>query len=67
MKSAVKDLEFFNQLSSEGKSEGYRDGHLIDRYEAERAKTLLNWAEACNKKDATKLEALARAKEDLDE
>lgn len=67
MESAGKDLEFFNQLSSEGISEGYRNGRVIDRYEAERAKTLLNWAQACDKKNTTKSEALALANEALDE
>jgi citrate lyase subunit beta/citryl-CoA lyase len=52
--AAERVLAFWNTLDARQEAEGVLDGHTIDRYEAERAAELLEWAAACAEMDAHK-------------
>lgn len=62
VRAARQVLEEYQRL--EGTSETWIEieGRIIDRYEAARAKALLEWAEACVEHDRGKAEAVARIK-----
>ena len=47
-------LVCFDELNEAGEAEGEFDGHIIDAYEADRARELLEWAELCALRDAEK-------------
>jgi citrate lyase beta subunit len=53
-------LEAYRRLMSEGKTWEEVDGRTIDKYEARRARELLQWAEACAERDREKAEAVSR-------
>jgi citrate lyase subunit beta / citryl-CoA lyase len=53
-------LAFWSELDERGDAEGVLDGQVVDRYEADRARDLLEWAAACAEMDARKQRAIAR-------
>ena len=55
-------LETFRQMAARGKAWEEVDGGVIDKYEARRARELMEWAEACARRDREKEEAVARTK-----
>lgn len=59
---AERVLAFWNTLDDEGEAEGVLDGKVIDRYEAARARELLEWATACADMDAHKQRMVASAR-----
>ena len=59
---AQRVLAFFEQIDEQGEVEGELDGRIVDRYEAARAAELIEWSEACAKKDALKAKAQAQAR-----
>jgi citrate lyase subunit beta/citryl-CoA lyase len=63
VEDAKRVLAFFEQIDEQGEVEGELDGRIVDKYEAARAAELLEWSEACAKKDALKAKAQARARE----
>lgn len=62
VEDAKRVLAFFEQIDAEGEVEGELDGRIIDKYEAARAEELIEWSEACAKKDAFKAQAQARTR-----
>jgi citrate lyase subunit beta/citryl-CoA lyase len=62
VRDAQSVLEQFAEL--EGKSDTWMEieGRVIDCYEAERARELLEWARLCSERNREKAEAVARAK-----
>ena len=56
-------LEQYRKLEGSGETWGEMDGRIIDRYEADRARKLLAWADACANRDQEKAEAVARVEE----
>jgi len=63
VEDAKRVLAFFEQIDEQGEVEGNLDGRLVDKYEAARAAELIEWSEACAKKDALKAKCQARARE----
>jgi len=59
---ARRVLAFFEQIDEQGEVEGELDGRIVDKYEAARAAELIEWSEACAKKDALKAKAQAQAR-----
>jgi len=59
---AQRVLASFEQIDEQGEVEGELDGRIVDRYEAARAAELIEWSEACAKKDALKAKAQAQAR-----
>ena len=55
-------LETYRRLVVEGKAWEEVDGRIIDKYEARKARELLEWAEACAERDREKAEAVARTR-----
>lgn len=53
-------LRFFAELDAAGETEGTLNGKTVDRYEAARAAELLEWADACARRDAEKAAARQR-------
>ena len=53
-------LEQYRQLEVSGETWAETDGNIIDRYEAARARKLLDWSELCAARDQEKAEAFAR-------
>jgi citrate lyase subunit beta/citryl-CoA lyase len=60
--AARRVLAFFEQIDEQGDVEGELDGRIVDKYEAARAAELIEWSEACAKKDALKAKAQAQAR-----
>jgi citrate lyase beta subunit len=60
VEAAHSVLEAYRRLMSEGKTWEEVDGRTIDKYEARRARELLQWAEACAERDREKAEAVSR-------
>ena len=54
-------LERYRTLEGSGETWVEVGGRVIDRYEAERARELLAWAELCRERDREKADAVARA------
>jgi citrate lyase subunit beta/citryl-CoA lyase len=63
VEDANRVLAFFEQIDEQGEVEGDLDGRIVDKYEAARAAELIEWSEACAKKDALKAKCQARARE----
>jgi citrate lyase subunit beta/citryl-CoA lyase len=59
---AKQVLEQYRTLQRSGTVWDTIDGRVIDVYEAQRAEELLEWAQLCAERDATKVEAVARAR-----
>ena len=55
-------LEQYDRLAATGGTWMQFEGRIIDRYEAARARDLLEWADACAARDTEKAEAVAKAK-----
>jgi len=55
-------LEDYERLKGTSDTWIEREGRVIDRYEAERARELLDWAKLCAERDAEKAAAVERAK-----
>ena len=55
-------LEQYSRLAATGESWIEFEGRVIDRYEAERARATLEWAELCAGRDREKAEAVARTR-----
>lgn len=55
-------LEQYERLAATGETWMEVEGRVIDRYEAARARDLLDWADACAARDREKAAAVARAK-----
>ena len=47
-------LAFFGELDEAGEAEGELDGQILDAYEADRARELIEWADLCARRDAEK-------------
>jgi citrate lyase subunit beta/citryl-CoA lyase len=65
VEAAERVLAHWTTLDARAEAEGLLDGKVVDRYEAARARELLEWAVACAEMDAHKehMVALARARE----
>jgi citrate lyase subunit beta/citryl-CoA lyase len=59
-------LEQYERLETSGEAWLEAEGRVIDRYEAERARGTLAWAERCAERNREKAEAVARVKAELD-
>ena len=57
VEDAHRILEFFRDLDRQGEAEGDMDGRTIDKYEADRAAELIEWAAMCARRDAEKAAA----------
>ncbi len=62
VEDAKRVLAFFEEIDEQGEVEGDFDGRVVDKYEAARAAELIEWAEACAKKDELKAKAQARTR-----
>ena len=56
-------LDHYRNLEVSGETWAEIDGKIIDRYEAARARDLLDWADACARRDREKAEAVARVEQ----
>ena len=61
LEDAQAVLERYRTLEGSGETWVEVGGRVIDRYEAERARELLAWAELCRERDREKADAVARA------
>ena len=57
---AHRVLEYFNGLDLRGEVEGELEGQVVDKYEATRARELVEWSELCAARDADKAAARER-------
>jgi len=62
VEQAQRTLAFYRELDQRGEVEGELDGQTVDVYEAARATELIEWDDACTRKDAEK----ARAREECE-
>jgi citrate lyase subunit beta/citryl-CoA lyase len=53
-------LDEYRKLEVSGETWSETDGKIVDRYEAARARKLLDWSELCSARDQEKAEAVAR-------
>ena len=53
-------LRFFDELDAARETEGSLNGRVVDKYEAARAAELIEWADACARRDAEKAAARER-------
>ncbi len=60
VENAKRVLELFAELDAKGEVEMEFEGCIVDRYEAERATELIEWAELCARRDAEKAAARER-------
>ena len=60
VENAKRVLELFTELDATGEVEMELEGCIVDRYEAERATELIEWAELCARRDAEKAAARER-------
>ena len=60
---AHRVLELFAGLEDRGLAHAELDERTVDRYEASRARSVLEWADACAQRDADKLDSVRRAQE----
>ncbi len=60
VEEAEQVLLRFEELDNRGEVEGQLNGKTVDKWEAERARKLLEWADACAKKDRDKAAAMER-------
>lgn len=54
MEDARRILTVFRELDERGETEGMLNGQVVDRYEADRAEEMIEWAAACAEADAYK-------------
>lgn len=54
-------IDLFDELGARREVEGEFNGKLVDQWEAERARKLLAWAEACERREREKASARARS------
>ena len=66
VKDAHQVLEQYRSLQGTGNTWQEVDGRVIDRYEASRARELLEWAAMCADRDREKADAIARTQAVLD-
>jgi citrate lyase subunit beta/citryl-CoA lyase len=59
-------LEQYDRLAATGETWMEFEGRVIDRYEAARARDLLEWAKACAARDGEKQAAVAKARAEMD-
>jgi citrate lyase subunit beta/citryl-CoA lyase len=62
VRDAHSVLEQYSIVQSAGETWKEIEGRVIDRYEAERARELLDWAQACAERNREKAAAVTRAK-----
>ena len=62
VEQAQRTVAFYRELDQRGEVEGELDGKTVDAYEVVRATELIEWADACARKDAEK----ARAREETE-
>ncbi|MCH7843992.1 MAG: hypothetical protein IID01_14650 [Chloroflexi bacterium] len=60
---ARRVLEQYRELEISGRTWAEIDGKIVDRYEAARARKLLEWSEICARRDQEKAEAVARVEQ----
>ena len=60
VENAKRVLDLFADLDAKGEVEMEFEGCIVDRYEAERATELIEWAELCARRDAEKAAARER-------
>ncbi|MEE8159094.1 MAG: aldolase/citrate lyase family protein, partial [Dehalococcoidia bacterium] len=58
---AQRTLELYEDLESSGQAWMEVEGRVVDRYEAQRARGLLEWAQLCARRDREKVEAVQKA------
>ena len=63
VEEAHKVLDEYRKLEVFGETWAEIDGQIIDRYEAARARKLLDWSAACAVRDQEKAEAVARVEQ----
>lgn len=63
VEEAERVLAFWATLDEREEAEGLLDDQVVDRYEAARARELLEWAVACTEMDAHKERMVARARQ----
>ncbi|MDA0264017.1 MAG: aldolase/citrate lyase family protein [Chloroflexi bacterium] len=56
-------LEQYRELEVSGETWSEINGRIIDRYEADRARRLLEWAQVCARRDQEKADAVARVEQ----
>ena len=61
VEEAERTIAFFKELDSQGLAQGELGGKLVDKWEAERSRKLVEWAEACDRTEREKTAARARA------
>ena len=47
-------VQYFEELDARGEVSGELNGQVVDRWEAQRSRKLLDWAEACQRRDRWK-------------
>ena len=60
VEEAHKVLDQYRMLEISGETWADIDGKIVDRYEAVRARKLLEWSDSCTRRDQEKAEAVAR-------
>ncbi len=58
---AKQTIALFEELDGQGELQGELHGKMVDKWEVDRAQKLIEWAEACNRKEREKAAARARA------
>ena len=61
VEEAAQTIALFEELNSRGEVHGELLGKVVDKWEAERARKLMEWAEACARTERDKTAARARA------
>ena len=61
VEEAQRVLLFWTELDQRGETEGLLEGNVVDRYEAARARELIQWAADCAATDAYKASMVAEA------
>ena len=60
--AARRVLELYDEVVASGRAWAAIEGVTVDRYEARRARDLLEWAALCDHRNREKAEAVSRAK-----
>lgn len=63
IEEARRVLEQYRELETSGETWAEIGGKVVDRYEAARARDLLEWADACARRDREKADAVARVEQ----
>ncbi len=61
--AAHRALDQYRELDASGETWSEIDGKIVDRYEAARAREMLEWSDSCARRDQDKAEAVARVEQ----